>query len=257
MIITDQLSRTILLDQKPNRIVSLVPSHTELLADLIDPKCIVGRTKFCIHPNAIQQSSILVGGTKNLHIDRIVQLNPQLIFANKEENNQHDIELLEQQFPIYVSDIKTLDDSYQFTKEMANIFDKHAEAETIIQNTKHTIAQQQQTKRKTAIYLIWKKPYMSIGNDTYIHDVMGKIGFDNAFANESRYPTTSLEEIKSLEPDIILLSSEPYPFNISDISKLNEHFPTTDIQLVNGEFFSWYGSRICKLNSFNFEDSKD
>ena len=249
MIIKDQLSRIIHLKELPKRIVSLVPSHTELLADLTNPKWIVGRTKFCIHPGELKQSTILVGGTKNLHFDRIRELNPDLIFANKEENNQEDIELLEKQFPVYVSDIKTLNDSYQFIQEIAQIFNRPFEAETIIQQTQQSIEQQKQNKRQKAVYLIWKKPYMSIGNDTYIHDVMDELGFDNAFANESRYPETSIEIIKSLEPDIILLSSEPYPFNISDMNELYEHFPNTDIQLVNGEFFSWYGSRIPKLDS--------
>ena len=249
MIIKDQLSRTFRLDQMPNKIVSLVPSHTELLADLTDPKYIIGRTKFCIHPSSLKLSTTLIGGTKNLHIDRIRELNPDIIFANKEENNQEDIELLEKQFPVYVSEIKTLNDSYQFIQELAQIFNETLKAETIIRQSQQSIASQKQKQRQKAVYLIWKKPYMSIGNDTYIHDVMDKLGFDNAFANERRYPETSIAIIKSLQPDIILLSSEPYPFNISDMNELNEHFPTTDIQLVNGEFFSWYGSRIPKLDS--------
>ena len=226
MIIKDQLSRIIHLKELPKRIVSLVPSHTELLAELTNPKWIVGRTKFCIHPGELKQSTILVGGTKKLHFDRIRELNPDLIFANKEENNQEDIELLEKQFPVYVSDIKTLNDSYQFIQELAQIFNETLKAETIIRQSQQSIASQKQKQRQKAVYLIWKKPYMSIGNDTYIHDVMDKLGFDNAFANERRYPETSIAIIKSLQPDIILLSSEPYPFNISAVSYTHLTLPT-------------------------------
>jgi ABC-type Fe3+-hydroxamate transport system substrate-binding protein len=250
MIIIDQLGRQINISQTIQSIVSLVPSHTELLAELVGVETIIGRTKFCIHPQKLKQHSQLVGGTKQLHIDKILTLKPDIIFANKEENIKEDIARLQQHIPVYVSDISTLKDSYHFIKQIGEMCSNHSVAETIITQSDTILETLKLEKKKTAAYLIWKKPYMSVGNDTYINDIMHNLGFINVFDQKNRYPETTIEEMKRLKPEVILLSSEPYPFKQSDIQELREHFATTKILLVNGEFFSWYGSRIPKLTSF-------
>ncbi len=250
MILTDEIGRKVNVHQPLSRIVSLVPSHTELLADLFGIEKIVGRTKFCIHPQEIKLNTPMIGGTKMLHIDAILALKPDLIFANKEENNKEDIEQLEKYIPVYVSDISSLQESYDFIKQIGKICAKPSLIEAIIRESEKVLETNKISMNKTAAYLIWKKPYMSVGKNTYIHDIMKRLGFANVFHQKERYPETSIEEIQSLNPNVILLSSEPYPFKQSDIQELREHFPSTDIQLVDGEFFSWYGSRIPKLTSF-------
>lgn len=250
MIIKDQLGRQVKIRHPLQRIVSLVPSHTELLADLFGMEKIVGRTKFCIHPQEMKLNTKIIGGTKQLHIDKILDLKPDIIFANKEENNKEDVEQLEKHVPVYISDISSLKESNEFINQIGEICANASLADTIIQQSNKKLETLQLNKIKTAAYLIWKKPYMSIGKDTYIHNIMHILGYENIFYHKKRYPETNVEEIKWLNPDVILLSSEPYPFKQTDIQEFREHFPSTDIHLVNGEFFSWYGSRIPKMKSF-------
>lgn len=250
MIIKDQLGRSLDIYSLPESIVSLVPSHTELIADLAGFDSIRGITKFCVHPANLKASATIIGGTKQLHSDKILALNPDIIFANKEENNQKDVKKLEKHFPVFVSDIKTLDDSIQFISQLGQLFESTTQANAIIQDNKLALEKHQLNEKMKAIYLIWKKPFMAVGGDTYINDIMKRLGFLNVFDHKSRYPETSLNEIQTVNPDVILLSSEPYPFNISDIQEFRIQFPSTKIILVNGEFFSWYGSRIPKLDSF-------
>jgi len=249
MILKDQLGQQINVIPPLTKIISVVPSHTELLVDFFGIKNLIGRTKFCIHPKEVIENVPIIGGTKQLKIDKILALKPDIIFANKEENKKQDIEVLQKQITVYISDISSLKDSYAFIKQLGKISDNHTLAETIIQQTNQTLAKHTFREKKTAAYLIWKNPYMSVGSDTYIHDIMQRLGFENIFQHKLRYPKTDIEEIKILKPDVILLSSEPYPFKQFDIQELGELFPTTTIQLVDGEFFSWYGSRILKLQS--------
>lgn len=242
---TDQLQRTISLHQTPRRIVSLVPSQTELLYSLGLLEEVVGITKFCIHPRQWFTSKTRIGGTKSVKIEAVHALHPDLIIANKEENIKEQVTDLEKHYPVWISDVYNLRDAYNMIQLIGEITNKEKESTkltVIIQNefanliTKHTAL-------KTA-YLIWQNPYMTIGGDTFIDDMLQYCGLHNVFANLQRYPEITIEQIKAANCELVLLSSEPFPFKEKHIEELQKELPNTKIVLVNGEFFSWYGSRL-------------
>ncbi len=246
----DQLSRKIVLPITPKRIVSLVPSITELLYDLGLYQNIVGRTKFCIHPKEPLKTVAKIGGTKNVNFDRVAALQPDLIIANKEENQKEQIEHLSEHFPVWISDISTFADAMEMIKQLGIILEKPNEANAIIQQSTTLLSEIKKQKKQRAAYLIWQKPYMSIGKDTYIHDMLFHCGFENVFGDQIRYPTFTLAELKERQPEIILLSSEPFPFKQKHITELQQIFPNCIIQLADGEAFSWYGTRFLKTFSY-------
>lgn len=227
----------------------MVPSQTELLFHLGLENEVIGITKFCIHPSEWFKNKTKVGGTKTLNIELIQQLQPDLIIANKEENQQEQIELLAQQFPVWISDIKNLNNALRMITDVGTITNKSSQAKKIHKQIAENFQQlpQQFTARKKAAYLIWRKPYMTVNSDTFIHDMMLRCGFENVFANSNaRYPEISIEQLEATKPDIILLSSEPYPFSEKHIEELKASaaLKNTKVQLVDGEMFSWYGSRL-------------
>lgn len=249
MIFTDQLHRKISLTKTPSRIISLVPSQTELLTDLGLEEKIVGITKFCVHPSHLRKQKTVVGGTKQVHFDKIRQLTPDFIICNKEENTQEMVVALEAIAPVWVSDIENISDCLEMIQLMGIIFSKEAKAKTIIENIhKEWKAFNQEMTAKDFVktaYLIWKDPYMAAGNNTFINKMLELNRFENIFSETNeRYPEIQIEE---LEPaDLILLSSEPYPFKQKHIDELVEKIGHKKILLVDGEYFSWYGSRLIK-----------
>jgi ABC-type Fe3+-hydroxamate transport system substrate-binding protein len=247
--IIDQLGQTLNFDRTPMRIISLVPSITETLYAMGLGDRIIGRTKFCIHPSPDVKSILKVGGTKNPRIDKILSLAPDLILANKEENRLEDITALKKHVPVYISDIQTVDDSIDFLKDIEQIFNS-VSLTSIIYPTQLLAEIPPPDTTLTCLYLIWKNPYMSIGCDTYIHHMMSRYGFDNIFAYQTRYPTLDLEAIATAKPEIIMLSSEPYPFSDRDITELKQASPSSQIVLVDGELFSWYGSRFLLAHDY-------
>ncbi len=239
----DQMKQTIRLGKKPSRIVSLVPSQTELLFDLGLEKEVVGITKFCIHPNSWFKTKRRVGGTKNVHIDVVKDLQPDLIIGNKEENSQEDIERLKEIAPVWMSDIFTLKDALDSILKIGEITDKYKESKQLIEqisNAFSTIHKQNETlKGKTVLYFIWNEPRLVAGKNTFIDDLLSKCGFVN-LAKQERYP-----EVKdNLHPDFIFLSSEPYPFKEKHMHEFQVNYPDAKIVNVDGEMFSWYGSRL-------------
>ncbi len=251
---TDQTGNTISLASPPKRIISLVPSQTELLADLGMEHEVVGITKFCVHPDKWFRNKTRIGGTKDVKADRVAALYPDLIIANKEENTKEQAETLQNIAPVWISDINTLQDAYDMIGQIGLLTQKEKEAAEITKKIKNGFIQlKQQTEnstKKTCIYLIWKDPYMSIGVDTFIHDMLYHCGFSNLFAFKTRYPETAIEELQVLSPDILLLSSEPYPFAQKHIDALQKKLPDTRIELVDGEMFSWYGSRLMQAPAY-------
>ena len=242
LTVKDQIGRTVVVPKFPNRIVSLVPSQTELLFDFDLSERVVGITKFCVHPKEWFQTKTRIGGTKKLDFDAISALNPDLIIANKEENNRADIERLEKEFPVWVSDVNKLDSAIEMIQSVAEITGTDGSIlATKIQEAFGSL--EPITPPKKTLYLIWKDPYMAAGSDTFIHDMMTRCGLENAISAK-RYPELSTKEIQSLSPEVILLSSEPYPFKEKHISELKELLPKASIKLVDGETFSWYGSRL-------------
>ncbi len=245
MQLTDQLDNKLIFDKIPKRIVSLVPSQTEYLFDLGLQESIVGITKFCIHPKDLVGNIKSVGGTKNCRLDIIDQLNPDIIIANKEENTQIDIEYLQQKYPVYISDIQTIPESIQMMNDLGKLFNKEDIAIRIINNIQNTFKEISLNRiNKRAVYFIWRKPWMTVGKDTFIHEMMHVFGFENLYASKTRYPEIDIEELKSSAPEYILLSSEPFPFKQRHIDELKVICPNAKIILVDGEIFSWYGSRL-------------
>ncbi len=224
------------------KIVSLVPSLTELLIDLGISDKLVGRTRFCIHPaNEVAQSPI-IGGTKNPNIEKIISLEPDYILANKEENRQEDIEELQKHCNVHLTDINTISDALSAITEIGKKLGVEEAAHQIIRDINLVLSQKPSFESLKTAYFIWREPWMVAGSQTYIHDVMREWNLENLFDEQSRYPEVDLDASKKSEPDIILLSSEPYPFKEKHISEINRYFPSAKIELINGEWFSWYGS---------------
>lgn len=249
---TDQTGRTISLHAIPRRIISLVPSQTELLHYLGLEQEVAGITKFCIHPNEWFRNKTRVGGTKNIHIDIVRQLQPDLIIANKEENVKGQIEALANEFPVWVSDVNNLDDALQMIEAVGSMVGRQPQAAELVSSIQQEFDLLSRSIANTlrVAYLIWRGPYMTVGNDTFIHDMMKRCGFENVYGDKQRYPETTVDELKALQPQLLLLSSEPYPFQQKHIDELQPHLPSTRILLVDGEMFSWYGSRLLKAPGY-------
>lgn len=221
-----------------------------MLFDLGLKNIIKGRTKFCIHPSSKIQNVPIIGGTKTIHHDVIRKINPDLIIANKEENRKEDVYALEKDYPVWVSDIKTIEDSMDMIHKIAIPFNALEQAKLIQDKTLAKIKLLASSEPRRTAYLIWQEPYMTVGSDTYIHHMMNHLGFKNAFADRKRYPEISLKAIKDANPELILLSSEPFPFKEKHKIQFEGLFENTKVEIVDGEVFSWFGSRIIHKNRF-------
>ncbi len=243
MLYTDHIGRAVEVE-KPKTAVSLVPSITELLIDLgVD---VIGRTKFCIHPKQTVDDIPIIGGTKNFHFNKILKLNPDIIIGNKEENYEKGIKTLEESFATWISDIITISDALKLVEDLGVIFDKQNLSHLLKQKLEQKYAQLKDTLSGSALYLIWKDPLIAVGKETYIDSFLNLIGYENVI-NRTRYPSISPEEIRDLNPAQILLSSEPYPFKEKDLNFFERTFPRSQVKLVEGELYSWYGTRLLNL----------
>jgi ABC-type Fe3+-hydroxamate transport system substrate-binding protein len=243
---TDQMGRSLTLNTRPQRIVSLVPSQTELLFDLGLREEVVGITKFCIHPAEFYKTTPKIGGTKQFKLEVIEQLQPDLILGNKEENYADGIYALAEKYPVWMSDILNWQDALAMIRTVGGLVGKTTQALAMAAEIEAQFASLSplQPFRKAA-YFIWRKPWMVAGGDTFINEMMQKIGLHNVFASlPARYPALSAEEMAAYSPEVVLLSSEPYPFQAKHIAELQALFPKAQFQLVDGEMFSWYGSRL-------------
>ena len=250
--VVDQMGNSVILPDSPLRIVSLVPSQTELLYHFGLTEEVVGQTLFCIHPQLQHQSKPRVGGTKKLQLDKIRSLKPNLIIGNKEENDQSQIAELQKEFEVWMSDIKNLNDALHMITSIGEITNRAEQAAALNQSIQTAFTGLRKPISVTPVkvlYLIWREPYMAAGTDTFISDMMTCIGWQNALT-QNRYPELTPEQIALLDPDIILLSSEPYPFKNEHIAELKMICPGAHIRLADGEMFSWYGSRLLKAVSY-------
>ncbi len=229
----------------PQRIVSLVPSQTELLFHLGLGERVVGVTKFCIHPAEQTQRITKVGGTKQFRFPVIEQLQPDLILGNKEENYQEGIEQLAVRYPVWISDIFDLSDALDMISKVGSLTGKSAQATELVKKIAEGFRSLKPiTPPPKVAYLIWKKPYMAAGSLTFIHDMLIRCGFTNVFGPLSRYPEVTVSDLADARADYVFLSSEPYPFREKDLQELQTALPASRIVLVDGEMFSWYGSRL-------------
>jgi ABC-type Fe3+-hydroxamate transport system substrate-binding protein len=213
---------------------------------------VVGNTIFCIHPQNKFKGSTKVGGTKNLNLDKIRSLKPDLIIGNKEENEQSQIEILMQEFPVWMSDIENLEDALEMILAIGKLVNKESAAINIHKQIKTSFEALVQTEKKEkCIYLIWRKPYMVAGCNTFIDDMLKRCGLLNlATSLPGRYPEINLEWLAKQGVQRVLLSSEPYPFKEKHLAEIAEICSDAKVQLVDGEMFSWYGSRLLESASY-------
>ncbi len=245
----DQLNRTIELASPPKRIISLVPSQTELLFDLGLNEEVVGITKFCVHPAKLAKGKTKIGGTKKFNFERIAELRPDLIIANKEENYQEGIEYLAGKYPVWISDIVDWQSALNMIAQVGELACRTKEAQVLleqIQVKQAFLASQSRQETSKVLYLIWREPFMAAGKATFINTMLELAGFENVCASVSRYPELTSQDIEAMQPDVIFLSSEPYPFRHKHILELQQICPQSEVRLVDGEMFSWYGSRLLK-----------
>ncbi|WP_445737456.1 ABC transporter substrate-binding protein [Mariniflexile sp.] len=251
MEIHDQLHRKLHFKTSPKRIVSLVPSQTELLCDLGLKNHIVGVTKFCIHPKDIKKHADVVGGTKQIQFDKMAALQPDIILCNKEENTIEIVDVCQTLCNVHVSDVITILDSIDMIKQYGAIFNKEEKAlgiaDTIINEQRDFELFMKPLKPKRTAYFIWKSPWMVAANHTFINNMMRLNKFENVYEGQSRYPEIQLSSLQpNMAVDLVILSSEPYPFKTMHFKEVQAYFPNAQIVLGDGEYFSWHGSRLAK-----------
>lgn len=249
--LTDQIGRTVNLPENPQRIVSLVPSQSELLFDLgLDDK-VQGITWFCVYPEDKFKKKPKIGGTKQLKLDKIRELEPDLIIGNKEENEKEQVEELAKDYPVWVTHISDLSSAYQMIEDLGKITGTSQKALEILKKVKGQFDQLRlESKPEKVLYMIWRKPWMAAGGDTFINEMLEVCGWENVLKDTHRYPEISEEDLQKLSPDLIFLSSEPYPFREKHFEEFQKRLPNAQIKLVEGDKFSWYGSRLLKSGTY-------
>ncbi|MBX7242619.1 MAG: helical backbone metal receptor [Bacteroidia bacterium] len=251
-ILADDLLRKVGIPFHPKRVISLCPSVTETLYDIGAGNKIVGRTRFCIHPEPEIKTIEVVGGTKKIHFDRVAALQPDLIIAVKEENTPEMVGILEKSYPVFVLDIKTVEDGIRMIGNLGKLTGDERTAGENLEVAGKTWNQLKDILLPASVlYVIWQEPYMVAGRDTYIDSIIEGLGWKNAASRLSgRYPELSPDLITELDPDKILLSSEPFPFREKHIEQFRQLFPRAEVRIVDGEAFSWYGTHLCKSAAY-------
>ena len=249
-IYTDQMGRAVEIPDSPQRIISLVPSQTELLFDLGLDAEVIAITKFCVHPKKWFRNKTRVGGTKKLHLEEIVALRPDLIIGNKEENEQEQMEWLMDRFPVWMSDVVSFDDADDMIRSVGQITGKAPEGIEIANRIQQDMENLPQAPPLRTAYFIWRQPWMLAGQNNFINTILEKLGLINVFDNHGRYPQATDKQLRRLQPELILLSSEPYPFQLRHFEELQALSPDAKIMLVDGELFSWYGSRLLHTKAY-------
>jgi len=244
-VYVDQMRLPLELPFPPSRIISLVPSQTELLADLGLTNEVVGITKFCVHPEGWLKSKKIIGGTKQFDFDSIDALKPDLILGNKEENYREGIGKLRTKYPVWMSDIVSVEDALRMIESVGELTSRLPEAQKITCSVREAFESLTPFSGQSVLYMIWRKPWMAAGPATFIHEVLTKLGLVNVIT-EPRYPELATTVLKELNPDYVFLSSEPFPFQVKHEEEIRQVFPSSKIVHVDGEMFSWYGSRLIR-----------
>lgn len=239
---------------RPPRVVCLVPSLTELLFHLGVGDFVVGRTRFCIHPADKVGDVPIIGGTKNPRVEKIREIEPELIIANREENRKVDIDQLKKSTEVMLTEVESIEDALLTIYDIGERMGVEKRADTLIRNIKAAQKKVPDEPPQRVAYFIWRDPWMTVGRDTYIHSVLENWKLENVYTNKTRYPKTTFDELRHKDPELILLSSEPYPFKEKHLTEVSRECPNARVLLVDGEWFSWYGSRMLqafrKMNSF-------
>ncbi len=223
-----------------------------MLYDLGLGERVVGITKFCVHPETWFNSKHRVGGTKKVDMEKVRALKPDLIIGNKEENERKDIQALEQEFPVWMSDVRDLNGALDMISAMGEITGTKEKANEIRNGITQAFGELKPMEEpSTVAYFIWREPYMVAGHATFVNDMLLRLGLINVFdEGDARYPEITSKELEDASPEVILLSSEPYPFKQKHIEEFKEICPDARVELVDGEFFSWYGSRLLKAPAY-------
>lgn len=260
MLTKDQTGKWVRLGHFPKRIVSLVPSITELLYHLELENQVVGITKFCVHPTHWFRTKTRVGGTKTVSVEKVADLAPDLVIANKEENVREQVLAVAASCPVYTSDVSNMAESLQMINDIGVLTGKVEAATALVQQVLASFGKIKPLSPPVkACYLIWQDPLITVGGDTFISNMMAKCGFDNVFKHKSRYPQTSLEQVMDSNCDVLLLSSEPFPFDEKHAAVFRDQISALHsgaagfnikVELVDGELFSWYGSRMLKVPAY-------
>lgn len=236
--------------EPPQRIVSLVPSLTESIVTLGGANRLVGVTEWCVRPEEVVESITKVRGTKNPDIARILELGPDLVLANREENRQRHVELLRQHVPVFLTYPRTVFDALKTIEDLGVILDAVDRSSEIVEASERLLDEIHRTAdpKLNVACLIWRDPWMTVGPDTYIHDLLGHFGFVNVFRDgNSRYPETTLDEVAEREPEVVLLPTEPYEFGEADRIEV-EHavrqtVPGCRVVVIDGSYLTWWGTR--------------
>lgn len=226
-----------------------MPSQTELLADLGLDEEVVGITKFCVHPEGWLKRKTIVGGTKTFRFETIDALKPDLIIGNKEENYREGIEKLLEKYRVWISDIATFDDAIGMIRAVGELTERSDRAEQVIDSIRQSFSQLRKVGSFSVLYLIWRNPWMAAGTGTFINTMLAQLGLRNAVTTP-RYPEMSVGQLKNIHPDYVFLSSEPYPFSEKHVQEIREIFPAAKVLLVDGEMFSWFGSRLIQSPAY-------
>ncbi len=254
--VIDAAGRRVRLPAFPSRIISLVPSITETLFVLGLDERLIGVTRYCTEPSASVAAKAKVGGQKNPDLKEIQSLQPDLVFANMEENRREDVGALEAMgIGVYTTYPRTVEQGIAMIRDLGRVTGTEEKADTIalpIETAYREISEEAKRQKPLRVFCpIWRKPYMSINRDTYIHDVLQTCGGQNIFAERGdRYPKISLAEVANLESEVIFLPDEPYPFHarhLADFQPFAGFIPalrTGRVHFVDGKLLSWYGPRI-------------
>lgn len=247
---TDQLDNQIVVQVPPQRIVSLVPSQTELLYYLGLNDRVVGITRFCAEPAEWRSTKTVVGGTKDFDLNTIEAIHPDLILGNKEENYRDGISKLAQRYPVWMSNIETLDDALAMISRVGEMTDCATQSKSLVAEIEDSLTRLPEIPPKRILYLIWRKPWMAAASGTFIHCMLHLAGFVNCLEKAERYPVLSDQQIRELNPEVVMLSSEPFPFGQNHAKEVKSILPVTKVLLVDGKAFSWYGSRLRHFSDY-------
>jgi len=250
----DALGRRVVLPDRPQRIVSLVPSITDLLHALELGDRVAGITRFCERPEHWRDTKTIVGGTKDVKADVVADLQTNLVLANREENEKADVQAIidASNAPVYVTDVETVPEATAMIRTVGDLTGTVDAAQETADTVDSRFAELPPETPLRAAYLIWRDPYMSVGRDTFIHDVMQRGGFENVCSGETRYPTVMLDQIAAQDPDVIFCSSEPFPFHQKErfTQEIQDALPDTPVEIVDGQLFSWYGPRLLNTPAY-------
>ena len=240
----DQMHNLVTVTDQPQRIISLVPSITELLFDLGLGDRVVGVTRYCVHPESARQEKTIIGGPKNIDFATVAALQPDLILGNKEENYREGIVELQKSYAVWLCDIHHLDDALAMITAVGQLTNRERQADSLVADIRQTMAHLSSSSGRKVAYLIWRKPYRVAAGNTFINEMLKLCRFENVFAHLDRYPEVTVEQLREANPDILLLSSEPFPFSEKHCDEFAGQGVSARCQLVDGEMFCWTGSRL-------------